>query len=190
MACRPGTVAMAFDATSPEAVTWARSRAAELVTSVTEGTKAAIRQLVTQGFTDGIPPGELASLIRESIGLTERDSGAVLKRRKELLAKGVKPEVVQMRTEAYAAKLRRSRARTIARTETLRASNEGQLQLWKQAVERGHLTGKEKKVWIVADPCPICAPLAGEKVRLDDDFSIGTDPPAHPNCRCTIGLVA
>jgi hypothetical protein len=70
----------------------------------------------------------------------------------------------------------------------MRASNEGQKQLWDQAREKGLLTGEEKKVWMTADPCPICADLEGQTVPLSEDFSIG-GPPAHPNCRCTTGLV-
>lgn len=180
---------MAFDAEAPEAVKWARQNAARLVTNITAETRAAIRETVMKSFETGAGPKATARLIRESIGLTARDAGAVVKRRAEMIARGVSQEVAQKRAEMYAAKLRRSRSLTIARTETMRAANEGQLQLWKQARKDGFLTGNERKQWITADPCPICAPLSGEKVRLDEDFSIGADPPAHPNCRCTIGLV-
>ena len=71
----------------------------------------------------------------------------------------------------------------------MRASNEGTAQLWKQAQERGILSLTMRKVWQTNDPCPICAPMSGERVKITEDFSIGFDPPAHPNCRCTIGMV-
>ena len=189
MSCGPGKVAMAFDATNPEAVAWAERNAARLVTGVTDDVRDAIRLFVQRGFEEGIPPARLAALIRDGIGLTPRDAEAVLNRRAKLLAEGATEAEVDKKTRAYSEKLIRRRALTIARTETMRAANEGQMQLWSQAREAGLLTGKEKKVWITADPCPICAPLEGETVGLDEDFSIGGDPPAHPNCRCTIGLV-
>lgn len=85
------------------------------------------------------------------------------------------------------------RADTIARTETMRASNEGQQEAWNQAVDDGVLTGDEKRVWIATDDellCPICGDLADTEVGLDEEFDDGIDePPAHPNCRCTMGLV-
>lgn len=88
-----------------------------------------------------------------------------------------------------------TRAEVLARTETMRASNEGQIQLWDQAVESGLLTGDEKKEWIVTPDdrlCPICEPMDGVIVGLGDDFNVGGDridgPPAHPNCRCTVAL--
>lgn len=180
---------MAFDATNPEAVAWAQREAASLVVDVTTEARAAIRAVVTQGFEAGVSPSETARLIRSSIGLTERDAGAVMKRHTSLLADGMDGAKAAKKAEAYANKLLNSRAQTIARTETMKASNEGQEQLWAQARSKGLLDSNARKVWIAFDPCPICAPLDGETVGIDEDFSIGTDPPAHPNCRCTIGLV-
>lgn len=188
MSCGPGQVAMAFDVANPEAIAWAERNAARLVTNVTVEAQDAIRRVVVEGFANGVSPSETARLIRASIGLTERDAGAVMKRQLELLSQGVANATE--RAEKYAAKLTRARAQTIARTETMRAANEGQAQLWAQAKDAGLLTGGEKKVWITSDPCPICAELEGETVGLNEDFSIGSDPPAHPNCRCTIGMVA
>lgn len=89
-----------------------------------------------------------------------------------------------------------SRAETIARTETMRASNEGQREAWDQAVEDGLLTGNEKQEWIVTPDdrlCPECEPFDGVTADLDGTFVAedGTEsdgPPLHPNCRCTVGL--
>jgi SPP1 gp7 family putative phage head morphogenesis protein len=72
------------------------------------------------------------------------------------------------------------RAITIARTETATADTAGNMKLYQQ-------TGVvAKKQWIVgAECCPICEEIDGEVVKLDDEFSSGTQaPPAHPNCRC------
>lgn len=81
------------------------------------------------------------------------------------------------------------RAEMIARTEVMKASNEGLSQSWSQAVDIGLLNGDEKKEWIAtAGCCDDCDELDGEQVPIDDDFSIGDDPPAHPNCRCTMGI--
>jgi hypothetical protein len=90
----------------------------------------------------------------------------------------------------------RDRAEEIAHTETMRASNEGQLEAWNQAVDAGLLTGNETKEWIVTPDdklCPICEPLDGVNAPLNglfDDQQGGQidQPPAHPRCRCTIAL--
>jgi hypothetical protein len=87
------------------------------------------------------------------------------------------------------------RAETIARTETMAASNGGQREAWSQAVDDGLLTGDEEEEWIVTPDdrlCPICEPMDGVRKPLGGTFNVDGDeidgPPAHPRCRCTTGL--
>lgn len=180
---------MSFDTLNPAAVAWAHDHAAKLIVEISEDVRDAIRLTVVDAFESGIPPRDVARVIRGNIGLTSRDAAAVMKRQLQMLADGVTSDVATKRAEFYAAKLLRRRAETIARTETMRAANEGQQQLWEQAQAKGLLSMMAMKVWITADPCPICAPLEGEEVPLNGTFSIGFDPPAHPNCRCSVGLL-
>lgn len=82
-----------------------------------------------------------------------------------------------------------ARAKLIARTETMRASNEGQQAAWDQALADGYLTGKEKKDLVQVDPCPLCIEMKDEgPILVQADWS-GGSPPFHPNCRCVEGLV-
>lgn len=87
------------------------------------------------------------------------------------------------------------RADTIARTETMRASNQGQLEAWNQAKQAGLLLGNEQIEWITTPDdrlCPICEPLDGQKIAFGEQFDVEGDkvysPPAHPRCRCATGL--
>ncbi len=74
------------------------------------------------------------------------------------------------------------RAQMIAITEVTRAYAEGNKIAWR---ESGVTEGME---WNTANDelvCPICGPLDGEQVPLDDEFDGGFEaPPAHPRCRC------
>jgi HK97 family phage portal protein len=96
------------------------------------------------------------------------------------------------------------RAERIARTETLKASNNSTVEAYRQT---GFVTSK---VWVVnPDACPQCEEFDGKSIGLDDPFvplggsytyidesgeeqtqtnSYDTieEPPLHPNCRCTI----
>jgi HK97 family phage portal protein len=96
------------------------------------------------------------------------------------------------------------RAERIARTETLKASNNASAEAYRQA---GFVTGK---VWVAnPDACPECEEFDGKKVGLDEpyvplggsytytdvngdeqsqtnDYDTIEEPPLHPNCRCTI----
>lgn len=88
-----------------------------------------------------------------------------------------------------------SRAETIARTETMAASNGGQREAWAQAVDDGLLNGDEEEEWITTPDdvtCPICRPMDGERKPLGGKFNVDGEqmdgPPAHPRCRCTTAL--
>lgn len=82
------------------------------------------------------------------------------------------------------------RADLIARTEIMDAANQGFLQGLSQAQDAGLLPEDATKQWIATSGCcDECDDLDGEEVLLDEDFSSGDDsPPAHPRCRCALGV--
>jgi SPP1 gp7 family putative phage head morphogenesis protein len=157
-AAAPAIKDFKFDVTNQKAVDWASKHAAETITGISNSTRDEIRELVETSFEDQIDVRELADQIADVIGDV-------------------------------------ARADTIARTESMRAANQGQSELWDQAVDQGLLTGDEQQEWIVTPDdklCPICEPMDGVTTGLDDTFDVDGDeidgPPAHPNCRCTVGL--
>lgn len=98
---------------------------------------------------------------------------------------------VEVMTREIAASIGdRKRARLIARTETLRAANEGQKKMWQEAKSVGLLDSSDLQVWLVsADEklCKKCEPYDGVTAPIGEEFDEG-GPPLHPNCRCTVGL--
>lgn len=186
-----GSVRVSFDEMNPAAFEWAGTRSAALVTEVTASTREAIRAIVQRAFAEGLPPREAAKLIRDVIGLTSRDARAVQRRYEAAIRGGLSPQAAQDAAKRYADQLHRRRALVIARTETIAASNAGQQELWRQAVEAKQLKKSQRKAWIATGDertCPQCGPMDGQTVPVLESFSLG-DPPAHPLCRCTTGLV-
>jgi len=133
-------------------------------------------------------------------GLTVRYEQAVVNRAtsvaQSLADKGITGQKavdkVRADTQKYADQLRRSRSVTIARTETMMANNEGRLATFQQAVNDGMLSKEHsRKIWSTSpmDVCPICVPLNGQMVKIDEEFSNGRlTPPAHPRCRCSFDI--
>ena len=77
-----------------------------------------------------------------------------------------------------------NRAEMIARTETVRSYNKG-ITLF------GRESNATAKTWEVSsDPCSICeANGLDGSIPFDSQFNSGDDePPAHPNCRCSMSL--
>lgn len=73
-------------------------------------------------------------------------------------------------------KTAQNRVEVIARTEVMRAYNQGRVHLYREMKV-------EKVIWYTAldeRVCPVCGPLNGQEFELED----APPCPRHPNCRC------
>jgi hypothetical protein len=218
-----GSVGFSFQFTNQEAVRWAETHAANLVVGVSEETRAAIRLILVRLYQDPtMGPDRAAREIRAIIGLTRRQAIAVdnlrrmLEQRRELAtiardaASSLSPQrrafwaeqqvktaaVIDANVGRYADRLLRQRSETIARTESMTASNRGQQLLWEQARTVGLVDNSVQREWITTPDirlCEICQPMQGVRVNLDQSFTLEDGqtlmtPPAHPQCRCTVIL--
>jgi hypothetical protein len=221
------STSLSFDLMNPEAVNFLRSYNFELIQQITSQTREAIRQIITRAFQTGGHPYEQAREIRDVIGLTARMEQAVANYRqaletggnalKDALSRSLRDgrfdstlmRALQNNTpldKAYIDKLvaryreryLKYRAEMVARTESIRASNRGQRELWRQARQQGLLPHTAKRVWIAFGddssvpngPCPVCADLHDQTAGMDEEFAPGIfEPPdPHPNCRCTLAI--
>ena len=109
------------------------------------------------------------------------------------------PAQIEKMVEAYRRKLVALRAETFARTSAMSAANDATTQSWRDAVAQGTVAYEDvKRYWVTAKDerlCPICEPIPSlnpDGVGLDDAFETDNgpmqNPPAHPNCRCSVFL--
>ncbi len=187
-------IKLTFDLLNPRAVEHLQTHGAELVTQVTEETKAAIRSILQAGFEAGEGVDQLAKKVRAYIGLTQRQAQAVENLYARLVAEGKAPGWIEGQAEAYRQRLLDYRAEMIARTETISAASEGQREAWRQAVDGGLVTGEEyERVWIVTPDdrlCDECAGMENQRAPIDGTYQGEIKgPPLHPSCRCAEGLV-
>jgi hypothetical protein len=200
-----------FDRTDATAARWARLRAATMVADVTEETRRAVRQVISQMFSSGVDLDMATRMIRSSVGLNQNQVKSLLKFREELEAG---EGLVSIGKRAYripkdaagiealvskkAQRMVRDRAFTIAATETMTASNEGLRKFWEQGRKAGTVRNNSVRVWITVPDerlCPVCGGMEGATAPIDEPFTLPDgssvmSPPAHPRCRCTQGLVA
>ena len=95
------------------------------------------------------------------------------------LTKGEGAKELEARIRDQVVNTYEGRAEAIARTEGMRALNQGRLKAY-------DAMGFDKIFWIASDlACEECKPLDGKI------FNLGEEPPIplHPNCRCTTGAV-
>ncbi len=127
-----------------------------LLGDVTTELAAGIKRTITQGVLTG-----------KSIPEVAREIGKVVTDKNAFKTAG--------RTIFKSAQ---QRATLIARTETLRAHNEGRKVFYREV-------GVSKVKWLTAQDertCPECAPLDGKIFKIDD----APGPPCHPGCRCAL----
>ena len=213
-------LAMNFNTASPAATTYANMSAGNMVQDMVQSQVQSVRSVIGRAFNDGLTrqqtsrnlvqvlndiptpkgvrPGNYALSVMfgdATKGLTTRYANAVYNRADKLVRQNPKITAAELKrkSDRYGGKLRRSRARTIARTELMRASNQGRLLGMLDAADQGLVDPvAAKKQWVTSrfDVCPICVPLNGVTVGLKDSFGgPGQAPPAHPNCRCTIRML-
>lgn len=188
----------AFDLKHPEAERWARQYAAQLVQGLTRKTQRAMAQAIAELIRLQVPPAEGARILRQMLGLTPRYARAVVNFQQDLRVRGFPPDYIQGKADEYAQRLLNHRSRTVARTETLRALQEGQRQSFTQAVEQGVLVkDRTRRQWVTAADervCPICAPMDGVLTTLDEPWQTSEGPvqiptDSHIQCRCPVVLV-
>jgi hypothetical protein len=169
---------LAFKLVDERAVRWAFERAGELVVEVNTQSRLAIGDIVSTGLREGTAPRVQARQIRRIVGLTRRDAGAVAKFYQGAVDNGILPRQAGKMSDRYRNRLENWRARNIARTETLRAANQGQIEAWQALADEDTnplISRQSNKVWVVTPDgrlCGICAPMDGALVQLGELFII------------------
>ena len=190
---------LVFNRIDEKAVAWAREHSSELVRNITQEFRESIRSTISDGLAGNLTVPQMASRIKQNLPLLPRDRGAVDNFRQRnferFMQGGMSEEKARAKADAkaerYANKLTRRRAQTIARTEMVASSNAGKEAGWEAGVEGGYIDNDSQKEWI-AEPnaCEICKPLDGMVIPWQAEFpDLGTTPPAHPNCRCTVAML-
>lgn len=113
--------------------------------------------------------------------------------------KPLTPEQIDKMVDRYQERMIQNRARTIARSESLRATNAGVHESWRQAIEERKVDGSlVRKRWVLAKDertCKICTGIFKAQpkrgIPLEASFANPNGlapikaPIAHPNCRCS-----
>ncbi|NPV72072.1 MAG: hypothetical protein HPY55_15815 [Firmicutes bacterium] len=187
---------LAFDPATIRAAEWIAERGAQMVREIADETRQAIRDAVARAWNRGLGVDQLAREVRPLIGLTRRMALAVDNYRARLIEDGVPPGRAADMAGKYANKLLRYRAYNIARTEMQYAANMGAQRAWEYMQAEGLVAPDAQKEWLTAADelvCPICAPMDGVRVPLNQPYQTAVGPlmapPAHPQCRCTHAVV-
>lgn len=222
---------VAFNELGYRAVENMRSNGMQAVRDITASSKDGIVSVIERAILDGTNPNKAAKEIRQFVGLTKPQAQAVINFKRQLEQQkilgltppdkrrlnAIEQSVVRRHmkegnltqakidelVETYKQRLINKRAIDIARTEALSAVNEGQLELWNQAVDLGVIDNNfYRKFWIVTPDDRLRATHAaipnmnpnGVKVnaKFITPFGMVSSPGDRNvnliNCRCVLVL--
>jgi hypothetical protein len=188
-----------FHVVNPRAVRLIAEEATTLVQGLTESSRQALRDLLTEVFTGDLSLDDAAQRIADTVGLTPTQMRSLETFRTVLAGQGVAPEAIIRRASKLADALKRQRGDTIARTETISTASAAQHEAWRQAVDAGLINPREaRRLWRVTHDdrldTHVCEPMDGQERPLQEPFITGDGrrvmhPAAHPRCRCVVSLI-
>lgn len=175
----------------------------DLAGQYSTNTLETFKRIIAAAAENGDTPREVANLLLDTgaLKVTPRQGDALLRYRDTLEEQGMDYADISEEVNRMADRMLKQRAKTIARSETIRAANMGQQALWQDAIDAGYIDPNEMAtVWITTTDdraCPDCWSLNGAIKNINGSFNLmqvngkpttTLTPPLHPNCRCSLGL--
>ena len=217
-------VDVVFNQVAPGVVNDLTTEQLRIISNMSGVQSDAIRSAIIDGMNRRLPPVSIARQFRDSIGMTARMQGTVQNYRRLLeegsnealrrtlrdhrfdptirtanrLKEPLSKQSIDLMVRRYGERLIKSRAETIAQTETLRAVNLGNHEAYEQAISDGVLDRDQLvRTWVTRDDEDVRdshAALNGEQRAVDEDFKPGLRFPGDPraeaketiNCRCRL----
>lgn len=199
-----------FSQTNPQALGFLRDYEMDLIRELTRDALASVRAVVLDGVTAGRHPFAIARDVRDFIGLTERQTNAVMSYRRALEAgdgnalarqlrdrrfdssvrravrgdRALSADQIDSMVERYRQRYLRYRSETIARTEAKRSLGSGNELLWRQAVADGKIDADQvTKKWATVGDHKVRSShvaLNGQVVGLNEAFQSPEGPIMYP----------
>ena len=172
-----------MDTISRFAMERGREHGGQWVREISRQSAAGLRDIMLDAVKRGVGTEQLGRELRGGIMLLESQRTAHDKYVAELNDQ-VRLQKITQKTAArldklYHRRLIAWRAHMISRTETMFAVHEGQLQGWLAQVRHGLLQPQRTWIeWVVKEDdrlCDRCAPMDGQRIRLDGLVQLGRD---------------
>jgi hypothetical protein len=177
----------------PAQIRYAAERSSKVVADIAYEQRRVLLAVQRHARIARYTDAQTRQALRDAAGLNARQAVSLLRYRDQLIRVGANATQVERLARAYSMRQRAYRSALIADTETQIAMNVGQEQLWRVARREGHLKPTVKRVWLTSGServCPICRPMHGQTVGLDEPFitptgvAVYTPGMTHPKCQC------
>tara|TARA_Y100000593_G_C4295342_1_gene330382 strand:+ start:356 stop:1264 length:909 start_codon:yes stop_codon:yes gene_type:complete len=178
---------------------WREARRAKVSRTFADTQRDSVNEIVRViGRERGGSASDVRRIIRSSLGLTRRQSKALIAIWDALQEQGVTGLARATRIVDQANRMQTIRARRIAKTELALAFNAGAHEQMREYIEKNSLLESNiVKIWVTAGDdkvCGFCQEMSdlGPQAFAENypgknwDEGNSANPPAHPSCRCVI----
>lgn len=199
---RRASVGFKFDLTNPRSVEFLRAYDGNLIKQMSDTLRQTLIEIVRTGFEAGRSPLAMAYEMRDArgFGLLPQGIRSLENYRAALEESGMVGEKLERAVARFERKLLLRRAETVARTETINASEAGNFEAMRQGGEIGLFDpDSARRKWILTKDdrlCDACRAIPGmnpDGVPFLGQFQTPLGPrthsPAHPRCRCSVGIM-
>lgn len=191
-----------------QAALWADERSRKLSEMIVASNAKAARRFFERAdslWTPIVGPRNVAKFLKRAALLTPQQLAQAEAHARDLLRSGRTAAEVSRAITDWMDSALLERAEVIAEGEAIGATRAAQVEAAKQAQQTGVLTNGWKE-WVTegefgGNPCPICAPMDQQMVRLEEQFFVpGLGPngqfvnhpgptEVHPNCHCGLLII-
>lgn len=168
----------------------------KMISNLSNAQMDSIKQVIQNGIRDDLSYKAVAKNIKSSIGLNSQQVKLIDNLKQNLANSNATKSQIEKIVEKKTESLIKTRAQTIALTESARAVNSGRRLIQKQMFDDGDLGDDTKQRWLTASDertCFLCGPMHNQLVGMNELFTVGdgtkiVGPIVHPGCRCIVIL--
>lgn len=161
---------------------------------------ASSRDALGEGFNTlvnrQLPAKAAADRVLDAYGLTNRQMRGVTSAKFDQPVSDVLIREPKAQAREYIDRSFTQRIRKLSTQEEHNVEQQAQQLAWMWLQDKGRLNERAQKIWITAKDekvCPVCGPLNGKKVGINEKFVTKEGefwtPGLHPNCRCYLRLI-
>ena len=159
------------------------------------------RDALAEGFTTlvnrRLPAKAATDQVLDAYGLTPRQMrGYTSAKQFQTPVDSPVPRSIKAKARAYIDRAFTTRTKKLSTQEEHNIDEQAKQFAWMWLQDKKRLSDKAQKMWVTAKDervCPVCGPLHGKKVGINERFMTKEGafytPGLHPNCRCVIRLI-
>jgi hypothetical protein len=166
----------------------------KFITGMAEQQKLVVQKIIYDGIDRQLSAKSIADKLINNIGLNAPQTEILQNLENNLINSNTNKTTINKIIEQKSKQFLKTRAETIALTESANAISSGRYLMQQQMYEDGDISRDTMQEWYTASSeitCSVCAPMHGQRIKMNELFTTGSgskvkSPILHARCRCIV----